>query len=123
MPQATRYGKRPAIGSSSRQRVGRNVPVNQGGQRPICSKCGKMHAGECRSGTGTCFRCGRAYHFVKDCPMAGIGGLGCKEVAINRRLHRIGFMHSPQAKLIMRQVWNERCKRCNNFVKDVACYL
>jgi len=74
MPQVTRFAKRPAIGSSSRQRVGRNAPANQGGQRPLCSKCGKMHIGECRSGTWTCFRCGRADHFVRDCPMVSTGG-------------------------------------------------
>jgi len=72
MPQVTRFAKRPAIGSSSRQRVGRNVLANQGGQRPICSKYGKMHVGECKSGTRTCFWCGRAYHFVKDFPIASI---------------------------------------------------
>lgn len=43
MPQVTGFAKRPAIGSSSRQRVGRNVLANQGGEKPPCSKCGKMY--------------------------------------------------------------------------------
>jgi hypothetical protein len=74
IPYATRPVKKLAVGSGSGQKAGRKGPTNQGALRPVCPKCGKMHAGECRSGTGTCFRCGRTDHFVRDCPVASSGG-------------------------------------------------
>ncbi|XP_073066007.1 uncharacterized protein [Primulina eburnea] len=37
-------------------------------ERPSCPKCGRPHRGECRFGTGTCYRCGTAGHIAKDCP-------------------------------------------------------
>lgn len=32
-----------------------------------CVKCGKNHNGECRVGTGVCFKCGKKGHFAKEC--------------------------------------------------------
>lgn len=32
---------------------------------PRCTKCGKAHPGECRFGTGLCFRCGKPGHFTR----------------------------------------------------------
>ncbi|KAJ9561717.1 hypothetical protein OSB04_006877 [Centaurea solstitialis] len=34
---------------------------------PSCSKYGRHHAGECRMGSGTCFKCGQPGHINKDC--------------------------------------------------------
>jgi hypothetical protein len=55
IPYAIRPVKKLVVGSGSRQKAGRKGLANQGALRPTCPKCGKMHARECRSGTGTCF--------------------------------------------------------------------
>ena len=35
---------------------------------PKCPKCGKSHLGECRFGSGNCYRCGKPGHLIKNCP-------------------------------------------------------
>ncbi|XP_069150509.1 uncharacterized protein [Solanum lycopersicum] len=54
-------------------RGGRPEPKRGNGgemQRPrkTCTKCGRMHLGECRQGTNACFGCGKSGHMVIDCP-------------------------------------------------------
>uniref|UniRef100_A0A2N9G885 RNA-directed DNA polymerase n=1 Tax=Fagus sylvatica TaxID=28930 RepID=A0A2N9G885_FAGSY len=50
----------------------RNAPATPG--RNQCAKCGKFHPGECRSGSTTCYRCGKHGHFMVDCPVGGKSG-------------------------------------------------
>jgi hypothetical protein len=73
IPQVSRPAKKFAFGSSSGQQPRRNVPIFQGSQKS-CLTCGKMHTGECRRGTGTCFHCGQKDHYIKDCPKLRSGG-------------------------------------------------
>ena len=75
MAQAMFSPKRQAVGgSSSRAPMKRNVPQNQGNPRnPPCGKCGRPHPGVCKSGTNSCFQCGKTDHYARDCPMGTIG--------------------------------------------------
>ncbi|KAK1577013.1 hypothetical protein Q3G72_018432 [Acer saccharum] len=37
-------------------------------QNLLCTRCGKLHSGECFWKTGACFQCGQAGHKIKNCP-------------------------------------------------------
>ena len=43
-------------------------PAKQTRNIPPCSKCGKLHLGECRQGTNQCYSCGREGHLSMNCP-------------------------------------------------------
>jgi hypothetical protein len=91
MPQVTRFVKRPAIGSSSRQRVGRNVPANQGGQRTPMFKIWEDADKE----RGLAFYVDGQINLSETVQWRAQEGPSRKEAAINRTLHRLGCMHSP----------------------------
>uniref|UniRef100_M1DTJ2 Polyprotein n=1 Tax=Solanum tuberosum TaxID=4113 RepID=M1DTJ2_SOLTU len=38
-------------------------------KKPICTKCGRKHEGQCLVGTGNCYGCGKSGHMRRDCPM------------------------------------------------------
>ncbi|GMN27891.1 hypothetical protein TIFTF001_041095 [Ficus carica] len=48
--------------------LGGGQPAKQARNIPPCSKCGKLHLGECRMGTNLCYGCGHEGHLFKDCP-------------------------------------------------------
>ncbi|GMN29817.1 hypothetical protein TIFTF001_047969 [Ficus carica] len=43
-------------------------PTKQAKNIPPCSKCGKLHLGECRMGTNLYYGCGHEGNLSKDCP-------------------------------------------------------
>ncbi|KAI3701001.1 hypothetical protein L2E82_45642 [Cichorium intybus] len=42
------------------------------GDSKKCDKCGKDHIGDCRSGSGACYNCGRFGHKSKECKMKSV---------------------------------------------------
>ncbi|XP_028120519.1 uncharacterized protein LOC114317911 [Camellia sinensis] len=53
-----------------RQNTGSSSSSSQSsGSTPNCPDCGKKHRGACYRASGTCFRCGKTGHMVRDCLM------------------------------------------------------
>ncbi|XP_028099455.1 uncharacterized protein LOC114298985 [Camellia sinensis] len=39
------------------------------GSASVCTQCGRRHKGVCHRVSGACFRCGKAGHMIRDCPI------------------------------------------------------
>ncbi|KAG6484211.1 hypothetical protein ZIOFF_061006 [Zingiber officinale] len=66
-------GKQPFKQAQPRQQIQKTQAVEGTGFRVEnkvrCSKCEKIHAGQCLTGTDACFMCKKSGHFARECPL------------------------------------------------------
>ncbi|XP_028085782.1 uncharacterized protein LOC114286758 [Camellia sinensis] len=66
----TRFSFKKGRSVLKRQNIGSSSSSSQSnGSTPNCPDCEKRHKGTCYQASGTCFRCGKTSHMVRDCPM------------------------------------------------------
>jgi hypothetical protein len=71
--------KRSIMGSGFKPSTRKSFPPALRNQKNTCSKCGKMHGGDCGFVSASCFKCGKTSHYLKDCPMNPAGGVNDEE--------------------------------------------
>ncbi|XP_042432698.1 uncharacterized protein LOC122019281 [Zingiber officinale] len=66
-------GKQPFKQAQPRQQIQKTQAAEGTGFRVEnkvrCSKCEKIHAGQCLTGTDVCFMCKKSGHFARECPL------------------------------------------------------
>ncbi|XP_042396438.1 uncharacterized protein LOC121986538 [Zingiber officinale] len=66
-------GKQPFKQAQPRQQIQKTQAAEGTGFRVEnkvrCSKCEKIHAGQCLTGTDACFMCKKSGHFARECPL------------------------------------------------------
>ncbi|XP_042389972.1 uncharacterized protein LOC121981491 [Zingiber officinale] len=66
-------GKQPFKQAQPRQQIQKTQAAESTGFRVEnkvrCSKCEKIHAGQCLTGTDACFMCKKSGHFARECPL------------------------------------------------------
>ncbi|XP_075499216.1 uncharacterized protein LOC142537596 [Primulina tabacum] len=72
VPRGQQQNKRQFLGTSKgpgpqQQRTNNQQPYDI----PQCPNCKRRHTGECRWGSGKCYRCGSTNHMFKECPRRG----------------------------------------------------
>ncbi|XP_075507586.1 uncharacterized protein LOC142544422 [Primulina tabacum] len=72
VPRVQKQNKKQFFGPSKgpgphQQRTNNQQPYDI----PQCPNCKRKHTGECRWGSGKCYRCGSTNHMFKECPQRG----------------------------------------------------
>ncbi|XP_028066990.1 uncharacterized protein LOC114269809 [Camellia sinensis] len=71
-------GKRSGFSFKKNRSIGMNKKLNTGssssssqssGSTHVCTQCGMRHRGVCYRVSGTCFRCGKTSHMIRDYPI------------------------------------------------------
>ncbi|KAI3707648.1 hypothetical protein L6452_26275 [Arctium lappa] len=85
-----------------------------------CSKCQSKHVGPCHPGGSNCFKCGKAGHDRRDCPVRGITCFECKEPGhIRSECSKLKKVDPPRATRRAFQMTTEEAKASTDVVSGM----